>query len=56
MKIIRYNTMKNISNNDYNRELKEYARNLRTNSTMAEVILWDKILMRKQLHGYSFLR
>ena len=48
--------MKNISNSNYNRELKEYARNLRTNSTLAEVILWNKILKRKQLHGYSFLR
>jgi len=56
MKITRDNTMKNISNSNYNRELKEYARNLRTNSTLAEVILWNKILKRKQLHGYSFLR
>jgi len=44
------------SNNHYNKELKENARKLRNNSTLAEVILWDKILKRKQLRGYSFLR
>lgn len=44
------------SNNQYNKELKENARKLRNNSTLAEVILWDKILKRKQLRGYSFLR
>lgn len=36
--------------------LKDYARKLRNNSTLAEVILWDKILKRKKLRGYAFLR
>lgn len=44
------------SNNDYNKDLKEYARKLRNNSTFAEVILWDKLLKKKQLRGYPFLR
>ncbi len=44
------------SNNNYNKNLKEFARRLRNNSTLAEVILWDKLLKRKQLRGYSFLR
>ena len=44
------------SNNFYNKDLKEYARNLRNNSTLPEVILWNKLLKRKQLRGYAFLR
>ncbi len=44
------------SNNHYNRNLKEFARKLRNNSTLAEVVLWEKVLRKKQLRGYSFLR
>lgn len=44
------------SNNNYNKELREFARKLRNNSTLPEVILWDKLLKRKQLRGYPFLR
>ncbi len=44
------------TNNDYNRNLKDRARALRNKSTLAEVILWNKILKRKQLSGYQFLR
>ena len=43
-------------NNHYNKNLKEFARNLRNNSTLAEVVLWEKVLRKKQLRGYSFLR
>ncbi len=43
-------------NNHYNKNLKEFARKLRNNSTLAEVVLWDKVLRKKQLRGYSFLR
>ena len=50
------NMVETNSNNHYNKDLKKYARKLRNNSTHAEVILWDKILKRKQLKGYSFLR
>ncbi|WP_321347468.1 DUF559 domain-containing protein [uncultured Draconibacterium sp.] len=47
---------KDFSNNNYNKNLKEYARKLRNNSTLAEAILWDEVLKQKQLKGYSFLR
>ncbi|MBN2773661.1 MAG: DUF559 domain-containing protein, partial [Prolixibacteraceae bacterium] len=42
--------------NNYNKELKDFARKLRNNSTLAEVILWDKLLKKKQLRNYQFLR
>ena len=45
-----------FSNNNYNKNLKEHARKLRSNSTLAEVILWDEVLKQKQLKGYAFLR
>jgi very-short-patch-repair endonuclease len=44
------------NNNFYNKELKEFARRLRNNSTLAEVILWLKLLRGKQLKNYPFLR
>lgn len=39
----------------YNPNLKEFARQLRNNSTKAEVILWQK-LKNKQMYGYDFHR
>ena len=39
----------------YNPNLKEFARELRNNSTKAEIILWQK-LKRKQMYGYDFHR
>jgi very-short-patch-repair endonuclease len=39
----------------YNPKLKQLARNLRNNSTLSEVLLWNE-LKRKQLKGYQFLR
>ncbi len=39
----------------YNPKLKELARNLRNNSTKAEIRLWQK-LKRKQFYGYDFHR
>ena len=39
----------------YDPKLKERARNLRLNSTLAEVLLW-KYLRGKQLGGYKFHR
>lgn len=44
------------SNNNYNKNLKEYAGELRDNSTLVEIILWNKLLKGKQLRGYPFLR
>ena len=39
----------------YTPNLKELARQLRNNSTKAEIILWQK-LKRKQMYGYDFHR
>ena len=39
----------------YNPNLKEFARELRNNSTKPEIILWQK-LKRKQMYGYDFHR
>ena len=39
----------------YNPQLKEFARQLRNNSTNAEILLWQK-LKRKQIGGYDFHR
>ncbi len=47
--------MKNRKIIPYNPKLKELARQLRNNSTKAEVILWLK-LKGKQMYGYDFHR
>lgn len=39
----------------YNPKLKELARQLRNNSTFAEVLLWNE-LKNKQINGYDFHR
>jgi very-short-patch-repair endonuclease len=39
----------------YNPKLIEYARYLRKNSTLSEVLLWNK-LKRQQMLGYDFVR
>ena len=39
----------------YNPELKKLARQLRNNSTLSEVLLWDELKGRK-LYGYQFMR
>ena len=39
----------------YNPKLKELSRQLRNNSTFAEVLLWNQI-KKKQIRGYQFLR
>jgi hypothetical protein len=38
----------------YNPKLKEFARKLRNQSTLAEVLLWKR-LRGKQIRGYQFL-
>ena len=40
----------------YNKNLKEYARELRNNSTLGEIILWKKVLRARKFHGYQFNR
>lgn len=39
----------------YNKELKSFARNLRNDSTLGEILLWNDVLKQKQL-GYQFVR
>ncbi len=39
----------------YNPKLKEYAKNLRKNSTLSEILLWNKI-KQGQMKGYDFHR
>lgn len=39
----------------YNPKLKRFSRNLRNNSTLGEVLLWQQLKARK-LMGYQFLR
>jgi len=39
----------------YNPKLKQRARELRKNSTLSEVLLWEELKSRKML-GYKFLR
>lgn len=56
MRILIETMSEDFSNNNYNKNLKDYARKLRNNSTLAEVILWEEVLKQKQLKGYSFLR
>jgi very-short-patch-repair endonuclease len=43
-------------NNHYNKNLKPLARNLRKDSTKAEIRLWCEILSGKRLLGYGFRR
>ena len=40
---------------NYNKELKEFAKKLRKDSTPSEIILWTEALQRKKL-GYTFNR
>ncbi|PKD43788.1 endonuclease domain-containing protein [Rhodohalobacter barkolensis] len=46
----------NSSNYYYNKNLKEFARKLRKQSTKAEIKLWNEVLRSKQMHGFTFLR
>ncbi len=39
----------------YNKNLKEFSRDLRTHSTLSEVLLWQK-LKASQFRGYAFNR
>ncbi|OEK01201.1 DNA methylase [Roseivirga sp. 4D4] len=39
----------------YNKNLKQFSRNLRNNSTLSEVLLWQK-LRAGQIRGYKFNR
>ncbi len=39
----------------YNPKLKQLSRNLRNNSTLAEVLLWNELKARK-IFGFQFMR
>jgi very-short-patch-repair endonuclease len=39
----------------YDKDLKQFSRDLRNNSTLSEILLWMKI-KNKQMRGYQFLR
>ncbi|MDX1911902.1 MAG: endonuclease domain-containing protein [Saprospiraceae bacterium] len=43
------------NNYHYNKNLKQFARDLRNCSTKAEILLWDDVLKKSYL-GYPFLR
>jgi very-short-patch-repair endonuclease len=40
----------------YNDSLIPFARNLRNNSTLGEIILWSHVLRAKKMKGYQFNR
>jgi very-short-patch-repair endonuclease len=40
----------------YNKKNQPFARELRNNSTRAEIKLWSELLRAKKMMGYSFLR
>ena len=42
--------------NNYNKRLKQFARNLRNQSSKAEIILWSRVLRNRSIMGYQFLR
>lgn len=44
------------SNNKYNKKLKTLAKDLRNNSTYAEIKIWVELLRNKQMLGRPFLR
>jgi very-short-patch-repair endonuclease len=44
------------NNHHYNKALRERARELRNNSTKAEIMLWDDVLKNSRLRGYQFQR
>ena len=44
------------TNNHYNKNVKPLARNLRNDSTKAEIRLWCELLSGKRLGGYGFKR
>ncbi|MFC3562010.1 endonuclease domain-containing protein [Pedobacter jamesrossensis] len=43
-------------NNNYNKNLKSFARSNRKEGTKAEIRLWCELLRNRQMHGYPFLR
>ncbi|MDB5228088.1 MAG: hypothetical protein JWN78_2281 [Bacteroidota bacterium] len=48
--------MKEYNYYHYNNRLKQYAKNLRNDSTSAEIKIWSELLRAKQMMGFRFLR
>ena len=46
----------NNDKSNYNKNLKPFARDLRNNSTLGEIILWSDVLRAKKMKGYQFNR
>ena len=44
------------TNSNYNKKLRSFARGLRNDSTLGEVILWDQVLKQRKFYGYQFNR
>ena len=44
------------SNFHYNKNLKQFARNLRNEATKGERIVWFEILQNQKMKGYRFIR
>ncbi|MBR8536798.1 endonuclease domain-containing protein [Carboxylicivirga sediminis] len=45
-----------MSESNYNKSFKSYARELRNNSTDGEIILWKEALRARKMYGYQFNR
>src|SRR3990172_10261552 len=45
-----------FDNFNYNKEGKSFAKQLRKNSTLSEIILWKNLLRARDLKGYQFNR
>ena len=41
---------------NYNKNLKDFSRDLRNDSTLGEIILWKKVLRAKRVFNYQFNR
>ena len=47
--------LKSMSSSHYNKNLKAFAKSLRNDSTLPEIILWSRVLKNNKT-GYSFFR
>jgi very-short-patch-repair endonuclease len=45
-----------MEHSNYNKHTKLFARNLRNQSTLGEIILWKDVLRARKMYGYQFNR
>ena len=45
-----------MNKSNYNKELKQFSRDLRTHGTHGEAVLWSEVLRAKKLYGLQFNR